>query len=698
MISTILHISYKHLTKTLTEDAANGLLMLSKSVIDMMHVIKQAKLLCETECNEDNIHACYGLYELSMDVASKIVQNNFNMSSSRELLKIIQVNMELGGKTTCKRAQSYQKYSVSLLKHLMKMGSTKSQANMLIPIAMHVITRISPMPVAAVAEQMDRIDLLHTLWQLYHTCKNGPMIINIGYIWIACRLKNKDYIQWMEFIIHYITRHIQESNNAAEIATPHEFLTNEAFAVYALEKPADFNTVAVACTFFQHTTLTESNTFYEKYVNQMLEYAVANSPVESSRFLHYVSGVSCDARNTKLIETLLDALSSRAAKTKDPSLDPLYAKILYLRYAQVDRDNTQKFSECHISTEFTEECMATPNSVFHQFNFDMEVEQVNRLRVIKKAYTKFIDFYLTKEAEERQQFTDEKLNVLANGKLVANSLIMRGHLEHGLEYHWKVYCFAAAIKEEFTMIELCSCLAEHANEVQALRFKDDLNAALDVCTGLVIEHMKAFEKLGTTKQNHVLNYFLNLVIYIYETKKSDQLLEIHLLCLVIGLVGDIDEDVVSAIFGYEVDIKTVPNKAFDGVRFKIYATVFTMITKYNVQIAHDSYRLMECMLRCLSNNVRILNESTLTVAITALKSLAMGVMFCQLHYECTQYEPLVLAMLKYILRRGFIGSVAEVIYLKLMLELSSEKLETCTVILSNFVEFFFLNCNRSYVF
>lgn len=678
VLSKVLYFSYKHLTKTLTEDVANGLLMLFKSIADGVAVTKDTKLLCDSECSEDNIHACYGLYEASMDVACKMVQNNFGMVSAEHLMKMIRTNMTLIGKMTCKRTQYIQSNSIYWLKQLIKTYSTKEQAHTLIPIVEFLLRKISPTPFAQMEEQMDKVYLLQALWMMYQMAESGSKVINIGFILMACLLDSKKSF-WlsMEYIVYHISKHIKEAGT--EKKTPHEYLTSQAFAAYKLSKPSGFNSADVASAFFQYTHLAESNHFYEKYVNQMIQYAVANDPVKSCRFLHYVSGVNCDQQNTESIETLLKALSTRATKTKDPSIGALYAKIVYLQYAYIVIDSTRKYNDVHLTSEFTDDTMATQKSVFRQFNFDMELGQVNRLRVIKKAYMKFIDFFLAKTVDEQQQFADEKSNILCNGKLVANHLIMRGHLESGLELHWKVYSFAAAVNEEFTMVELCSCMAEHAAEVQVLSMKDDLDAALDVCSGLVKEHMKAFDKLGSRKQNHLLNYLLNLVLYMHETKSTNKSHAMRLLCFVIGMVGDIDEDVVSAVYGCDVDIKTVPNKSFAGIRFKVYATIFTMITKYNVPLAHDSHTLMELMMRCLKNNTHIANESAFAVAVTVIKSLSMAVMFCQVHYECTQYETVVMTMLKFALRLGFVRCIAELIFLKLLLELGSEKFESCTV-------------------
>lgn len=632
--------------------------------------------MCEYECNEDNIHSCYGLYEIAIDVAIKMTENEHEMSTPENLLKLIRSTFTLLAKSTCKRAKNMQNRLVSLLKQYISMGNTKSKAIMIIPVVIDMLRQSSATPAFAAMEQMNTFQLLRKLWILYQTSENWEKFIEIGYILIAHNKDSQMDRTLLEYVVYWTTMRIKDMTHSETVKTPNEYFSSKGNSIYNLKMPATFDIVDIACTFFNYSTLNEQSAFNDKYVNQLIEYAAAKDAEKRARFLHYLTYLNINKRNNKHLGLILKALET---KIENPSAGLLYSKILYLQYSCMITALTEKRKDVHLSVEFTYEALASTNSIFRQMNFDSDVSHLERLREMQRFYIKFIDFYLEKstEAREQGQFAAEKSKLFQTGKLIANHLILRGFLDYGLQLYWKLHQFATVENDEFGMIESCSYLAEYSAELKSEM--KDLNAAVAKCNEIAKEKLQTFNSLLSRKQNLLLNYLLNLITFMYESCTPDEERVLQLLLFVIGMIGGIDNKLVSSIYGDEVEIKTVPNKAFDAIRFKIYATVFTMTTKYNTNYPIEANRLMEHMLRFLKDNVSIVAEATYSTAITTLKTLSMVVLYCQYHYEFTEYEALLLTMLKLAIRLGFVRTIAEITYMKLLLELGAENIASSKV-------------------
>lgn len=679
MLSKMLDICRHLFTADLDADAANATLKLLRGVTDGLCVIKSSKTLCEFECKEDNIHACYLLYLMAMDIANQMLQNGIDITSIDQFSKIIRSNFTLVGKMTCKRATNLQACTMFVCKNLLKACDTKSKAIMITPIVVEMLKKVGPLP--SNMQMFNKVQLLRMLWYLHQTAEDRMKMIEVGFLILAFHREfDADYFAILEHIICYTVKYVKEIIVDKPISVPHEYLTKELYAAYNLKQPADFDPIEMACFFFKNSYLTGNDEYYEKYVNSMIKYAASKKYAQkSAHFLHFIISVPFDKETNDLVEKMLKTLKTHITKTKSPSVTLLLGKILFLQYSSMVKDFTQKHKHVQTIVEFTDQGLTSPDCVFRQMNFDMEMNQFERLRFIKKTYTDFIDFYLASTPDEREQYADEKCNILTTTKLIANQLMLRGYLEHGLKLYWKLYQFSAAANDDHTMIESGAYLAEYSTEFKLLNPNDDLNATLDTCSDLVKEKLKTFDKLGFRKQTIVLNYLLSLIVFMCENKRADDQKVMHLLIFVVGMVGGVDDELISSIYGIDVDVKTVPNQAFDGIRFKIYATVFAMITKYNVKYPYNPHLLMEHMLRFLKANAGILMETTYAVTITGIKTISMIVSFCQSHYVATQYESMLLTMLKIVLRFGFVRSLAEMVYFKILLELSSEKFASCLV-------------------
>lgn len=654
----------------MTENYANILLHLLKSIIEGLCAAKSTKSLCNYECLQDNIHACYGLYEIAMDVATKMVEREQEMESNEHFVKIILSTFSLMSKLTCKKVKDMQYDSVLMLRNFISMGYTKTKAEMIIPIVIDILKRILTIPTFPAMEQINYLQLLRKLFTLYQTSENWEKQIEIGYNLMAYNKDSQMDNAMQNYVVYWTTMRIKDLPFNDSMKTPNEYFASKSYSCYKLKLPSNFDLFDIACSFFKYSVLNHHNTLNEKYINQLIEYAAVKDTKRRAHFLHHLTYININQRTHKLLEMILKSLKPN---TEDECVGLLYSKILVLLYFYMLTASLETHSGVHISVEFSYARLTSANSIFRQINFDTEASQLHRLQEIQQGYVKFIDFYLNKSSEEREKYADEKSGLFYTGKLIANHLILRGFSENGLQLYWKLHLFSMAENDEFEMIESCSYLIEYAVELKP-EMKKGLNAVADKCNDIAKEKLKAFNSLISSKQNLLLNYMLNLITFLCENNAPDEQKILQLLLFVIGMVGGIDDEIIAGVFGDHIEIKTIPNKTFVAIRFKIYATIFAMITTYNRIYTIYTNRLMEHMLNFLRDNVAIVGDSTYSVALTAIKSLTMAVSYSQYHYEVTEYESLLLTMLKFVIRLGYTRAMAEITHLKLLLELSAENI------------------------
>lgn len=659
-------------------EGANATLKLMRTLVDGLCVVKSCKSFCRYECKEDNIHACSTLFNLAIHTVNEMLRKKFVLTAIDHLAKIFRSALILLGKMgTCTLRSHLQSHAVTEIRDLVKFCETdKSYAIMIAPILAEMVKKMGSLPKFMM--HCNRPNLLRMLWGLYQKAQDWVKFMEVGYLILALHQEfPADFIHLLVHIVGVTVRTAKMADKSMK--TPHEYLhDNDIFASYKLKRPANYDPIEMACFYFKHT-VPNHEVYYENYLSEIIKYAALETDaVKSCRFLHYSMGVA-DKEANLAADKLAKSLKAHITKTKSPSVMLLLGKLLFLQYTATAKEFVLKHKNIQMSVELSDEGLASPDSVFRQLNFDMEINQIEQLIFIKKTYTDFIDFYLTEAPEEREQYVAEKCNIVVTAKYLANQLIWRGYLEYGLDLCWKVYQFAVAANEELTMIEAASYLAEYSTEFKLLHPKHYLNETLDTCSDLVKEKLKTFDKLGARMQTTILNYLLDLIVFMCEDKRADDKNVKQLLIFVAGMIGGIDADLITKMYGIDIDIKTVPNKAFDGIRFKMYATVFTMITKYNIKYPYNPHLLMEHLLRFFKANSVIMIEPSQGVVLTGVKAISLIVQFCQTHFETTQYEPMLVAMLKIVTRYGFTRSIAEAILSKILLDLSAEKLESCLV-------------------
>lgn len=686
-LAKILKAYTQRFIKTVDSKNVTGYFNLIGKIAHAVKQMKSDKAFC-ADCDGIGYHCTHELAMLATDIYSKLIVGQIDDGIIEKFASIMQYDFEAVSQLKCAKAQSAQLDTVAKFRNLVKKCESKEKAKYIIPAMKSVLKRYNRFKLMDEVKSFDEVYILYYLFNVIKTTGNMEEIINVGYLFMAFYSSATNHPANFDTVAWEVAKKQKDTKSTI---TPFDRLNKPAKeTLYGLTLPSNFDIHKLSQNFlkvgFKYSVL--SPELSNKIIHQIFMSTSTKDPTPL-RCLLSVQSMTFDKVTSERVDKLVNSLSGKSEQ--DLSIALQLAAIKYLRLNYEGTQLQDKYNLLSITEALTEAQISSETSIFREITLDLEKNHIETLRYVKQNFIQFSEFYIKQTDDERKKFEDEKELLLRELKVLANLFVVRGYTEDALELYIALYKLSKATGDEFGLIDACSFFAENRTDSMKKLKEENL-----IMKTIIAESYTAIQKklkdlinLSTRKQNQVFFCLLNLVIFYYEDGENENQREIRLiLAYVYKLIDDGDKNMEVAVEGLIGTANKKPNanndtkkSLSDGIRIKFYSVLFSVITKYGGKSAFHPSKFIQFVMNHVKTHLSVYYDASAAIPILLFNMIPQMVLWLENHYEASLEIPaLILTLLKLSLKSGYAHRTVSLMTVSLQMDLLSEKLKTCKVI------------------